>query len=376
MFGVNITLFKVFGIEIKIDFSWALIAIFIAWALAQGVFPQLYAGFSAAAYWWMALAAVIGLAASIIIHELAHSLVAKSLGLPLKSITLFVFGGVAELEEEPKSPIAELVMAIAGPLASVVLALLFGFAAQGAASVPALSPISSVFKYLSLINWVVAVFNMLPAFPLDGGRVFRAAIWAVKRDYTAATRMASRVGVGLGTILMGLGIIWVLVGQLVGGLWWVLIGLFIRSSASSAVYQEQMLRTFKGSPVQNFMTPDPVCTSPDCTLREFVDEYVYKYHFDLFPVTRDAELLGAMGLKEAKSVAREKWERVKVGDVMTPVSDENTIEATADAMKALLKMHKGKLSRLMVVENGRLVGVVALKDLLELLTLKMDLEGR
>jgi Zn-dependent protease/CBS domain-containing protein len=376
MFGLSVKLFRVFGIDVKVDFSWALFAIFIAWALAQGVFPQLYEGFSAAAYWWMALAAIIGLAASIIIHELSHSLVAKALGLPLKSITLFIFGGVAELEEEPKNPFTEFVMAIAGPAASVVLALLFGWIARGAASVSFFASLSNVFEYLLLINWVLAAFNMLPAFPLDGGRVFRSIVWAVKRDLTAATRIAARMGVMLGTSLIVLGVIWAILGQFAGGLWWVLIGLFIRSAASGAVYQEQMLRLFKGAPVRDFMTPDPICVAPDSTLREFVDSYVYEYHFDLFPVTRGAELLGAMGLNEAKTVAREKWDRVKVGDVMTPISDNNTIEVQADAMDALLKMHKGKVSRLMVVDSGRLVGMLALKDLLDLLSLKMALEGR
>lgn len=376
MFGLSVKIFRVFGIDIKIDVSWALIATFIAWALAQGVFPQLYEGLSPFAYWWMALIAVIGLGLSIILHELSHSLVAKALGLPLKSITLFVFGGVAELEDEPKNPIAEFAMAIAGPLASVGLAFFFSWAAAGTASVDGLGALVAVFEYLSLINWVLAIFNMLPALPLDGGRVFRAVVWAIKGDLAAATRIASRLGVALGTAIMILGVVWAVLGQFGAGLWWVLIGLFIRTAAAGAVYQEQMVSLFRGAPVREFMTPDPVSVPPDISLRVFIDDYVYEYHFDLFPVTRGPELVGAIGLKETKSVPRETWDRTNVEDVMTPVSDAITIAAAADAMDALTKMHKGKLSRLIVVDGGRLAGVVALKDLLDLLALKMALEGR
>lgn len=376
MFGLNVTLFRVFGIKVKVDISWALIATFIAWALAQGVFPSLYEGLGPLTYWWMALAAIIGLAASIIIHELAHSLVAKAMGLPLESITLFIFGGVAELGEEPKSPLAEFAMAIAGPVASVGLALLFSAMATGVAAIGLLSSTAGVFAYLSVINWVLAAFNMLPALPMDGGRAFRAVVWSLSGDFTGATRLAARIGVGVGTIIMALGLFWAVIGYFAGGLWWILIGLFIRSAAGGAVYQEQMLRLFKGAPVRAFMTPDPITVSPDLSLRAFIDDYVYKYHFDLFPVMRDRRLVGAIGLKETKSIHRDMWDMTRVEAVMAPVSEANMIEASADAMDALAKMRKGGLSRLIVVEEGRLVGVVALKDLLDLLALKMTLEGR
>ncbi len=376
MFGLSIRVLRVFGIDVKVDVSWALVATFIAWALAEGVFPQLYEGLSPFAYWWMALAAIIGLGLSIILHELAHSLVAKAFGLPLKSITLFVFGGVAQLEEEPGTPLAEFAMAIAGPLASVALAFLFGWMAQGAASIGALSALANVFFYLSMINWVLAAFNMLPALPLDGGRVYRAIVWAFTGDVSAATRSASRLGVALATAIIALGVVWALLGQFAAGLWWVLIGLFIRSAASTAVYQEQMQRLFKNAPVRDFMSTEPVSVSPELTISAFIEQYVYEYHFDMFPVMRDTALVGAIGLTEAKSAPRSSWATTLVGDVMRPVSEANTIDAAADAMEALSKMHKSRLSRLIVTENGRLVGMIALKDLLDLLSLKMALEGR
>ncbi|HXI87128.1 MAG TPA: site-2 protease family protein [Parvularculaceae bacterium] len=376
MFGLSVKLFRIFGIDIRIDLSWAVIALFIAWSLAMGVFPKLYEGFAPGAYWWMAVLAVIGLALSIIIHELAHSLVAKAEGLPLKSVTLFFFGGVSELEEEPKSPLAEFAMAIAGPAISVVLAFVFNEIARIVGEMRSFSAASAAFHYLALINFILAAFNMLPALPLDGGRAFRALIWAVKGDFTAATRLAARVGVWIATAIIAFGALGILVGGFVGGLWWILIGLFIRSMAASAVYQEQMMRLFKGAPVSDFMTRNPVAVPPDLTLRAFVDDYVYQRHFDLFPVVEGGALVGAIGLRETKSAPVDAWEKTRVGDVMARVDDTNTIEASVDAMTALAKMQKQRASRLIVVDRGRLVGMIALKDLLDLLSLKMALEGR
>jgi len=375
MFGLNIRVIRVFGIDIKIDASWAIIATFIAWALAQGVFPELYEGLSQSAYWWMALAAIIGLGVSIILHELAHSLVAKALGLPLKSITLFIFGGVAELEAEPKKPAAEFAMAIAGPLMSVVLALVFGRLGATAGNIAAFTPLASVFQYLSMINWVLAIFNMLPALPLDGGRVFRALAWRVTGDLKKATRMAAKLGVTIASVIMGLGLIWMLMGQFAAGLWWILIGLFIRSAASSAVYQGMMQRLFRGATVREYMGRHPIAVTPDISIRALVEDFIYEHHFDLFPVIRDGKLVGAVGLKEAKTAPRNRWGATTVSDVMTPVSADNTVEADEDAMAALMKMHKTKASRLIVVDHGRLAGVIVLKDLLDLLSLKMTLEG-
>ncbi|WP_411816064.1 site-2 protease family protein [Hyphococcus sp. DH-69] len=373
---MNIRIFRILGIDIKVDISWALIATFIAGALAQGVFPRLYEGLSPFAYWWMALTAIIGLALSIILHELAHSLVAKFLGLPLKSITLFVFGGIAELEAEPKSPLAEFAMAIAGPLMSVALAVLFGWTAANLAAVEMLSTISKVFEYLALINWVLAAFNMLPALPLDGGRVFRSIVWALTGDLTGATRISAKLGMAFATAIMILGVFWALLGQFAAGLWWILIGLFIRSASASTVYQELMQRVFKGAPLREFMSADPITVPPGITVSKLVEDYIYEYHFDLFPVVSETRLVGAVGLKETKNTHRDNWATTKVSDIMVPISDEITIDISADAMDALKKMHSSKHSRLLVTDKGNLVGMIALKDLLDLLSLKMALEGR
>jgi Zn-dependent protease len=207
---------SLFGVQIRIDASWILFALLIAWSLASGVFPEIYEGLPQASYWAMALATVAGVAASIILHELGHTLVGRRFGVPVRSITLFVFGGVAETEAEPRAPLAELLMAVAGPIVSVVLGsaflLLAGF-------IPAEAPpeYASVLHYLGVLNMTLAAFNMAPAFPLDGGRVLRALIWMSTGDALKATRIAARAGEVMGIVMMSLGALW---RPVFGGLCW------------------------------------------------------------------------------------------------------------------------------------------------------------
>jgi Zn-dependent protease/CBS domain-containing protein len=371
MFGQALTLFTAFGVRVKVDLSWALIALLIAWTLAQGAFPQLYGGFPAITYWWMAVVAVAGLAASIILHELAHSVVAKAFGMPIRSITLFIFGGVAELEEEPATPQSEFLMAIAGPLMSVALSGAFALLSGAAA---AAEPLSAVFAYLSLLNIVLAVFNMIPAFPMDGGRALRAAVWGFTGDFARATRAAAAAGQGFGWVLMGLGALFALSGQLIGGLWWVLIGAFVQGAARSSLLRLHARAAFAGRTVERFMTPDPDVVPADLGLRAFLDEHVYARHHDFFPVVADGRLVGAVGRSEIKAAPHERWDELTVGDIMVPVGADNAIAPDADAGEALARMQARGASRLLVVDGGRLVGVIALKDLLEVVALRMDLE--
>lgn len=374
MFGKQITLFELVGFKVKVDMSWVFLALLIAWSLAQGVFPAIYEGLPTRIYWWMGVAGVVGLFFSLVFHELSHSLVARRYGLPIRGITLFLFGGVAEMEEEPASPKAEFLMAIAGPIASGLLAAIFyGLSALGETQgLP--EAVLGVTRYLGFLNGLLAAFNLLPAFPLDGGRVFRAALWYWKGDLRAATRIASNVGTAFGFALMALGALHVLRGDFVGGMWWFLIGLFLRGAATASYYQLMTRRALEGEPVRRFMTSQPVSVPPDATVRQFVDDYVYKYYHDFFPVTRDSRLIGCVTTRQVKEVPHEQWDLKTVSAILSPCSEENTIEADADAVKALSRMQRSANSRLMVTDHGKLVGVIVLKDLLKLLALKMDLE--
>src|SRR5579885_3119155 len=237
MFGRRITLFKLFGFEVRVDASWLIIAALVTWSLALGLFPALLPGLTRRAYWQMGIIGAVGLFLSIIIHELFHSLVARRFALPMRGITLFVFGGVAEMGSEPQSPKVEFLMAAAGPLASIGLGgLFYGFARW--ARMDGWDPqIIAILAYLAWINWLLAAFNLIPAFPLDGGRVLRAALWHFQKDIVHATRTAALIGSGFGILLMVLGIYRLFFGDLISAIWYFLIGLFLRG-ASKASYEQ------------------------------------------------------------------------------------------------------------------------------------------
>ena len=375
MLGRHITLFTLFGFEVKLDFSWIFLALLISWSLATGYFPVTYTGLSATTYWTMGIAGALGLFFSIIFHEMSHSLVARQYGLPIRGITLFIFGGVAEMEEEPKDAKTEFLMAIAGPIASLLLALVFGLCATISINFGATAAVSGIFSYLSLINGVLALFNLVPAFPLDGGRVLRAALWRWKGDVRWATRIAARAGSGFGLVLIILGVLNILSGNFVGGMWWFLIGMFLIGAARGSYIQLQTRRAFEGETVARFMTESPVTVSPELSVAQLVDDYVYTYGHDMFPVLASGQLLGSVTIHDVKALPREKWASTQIGEIMTPRSETNTIGPREDALKALSLMQRGGRSRLMVADGSRLIGIVVLKDMLKLMSLKLDLEN-
>jgi Zn-dependent protease/CBS domain-containing protein len=310
----------------------------------------------------MGLACAIGVFFSIVFHEFAHSFVARQFGMPIKGITLFIFGGIAEMEKEPPSPRSEFLMAAAGPLASFLLAFLF-YEIESLAVARAW-PVSfvGVLDKLAYINVVVAIFNLVPAFPLDGGRMFRAALWKWKNDMRAATQISSRIGTGFGLALMILGGIAVIQGNFIGGMWWFLIGMFLQE-------------VLQGQPVRNFMRRNPVTVPPSITVQKWIEDFVYEHHFKMFPVMSDAELLGCVSIDKVKKIPRTDWPRKKISEVMEKVSESNSVPADADTMKVLSTMIRpDTASRFMVVEDGRLVGMISLKDLLELIALKLEIE--
>ena len=375
MFGKRIKLFKLLGFEVRIDWSWIIIALLITWSLSKGLFPAYYKNLSIQTYWWMGILGAAGLFLSIIAHEFSHSLVARKYGLPMKGITLFIFGGVAEMGEEPASPKVEFLMAIVGPLSSIIIALIFyGIHAIGKQTGLA-EPINGVVGYLAMINAILAGFNLLPAFPLDGGRVLRSILWAAKKNLRWATHISSRIGSGFGILLIVLGVIHVFRGDFIGGMWWFLIGMFLQSAAKMSYQQLLTRKALEGESIRRFMKTDPVTVSPSVSLEQLVEDYVYKYHFKMFPVVEDSDrLLGCVTTKQVKEIPRQDWGRKTVGEVASQCSSENTIEPQADAMQAISIMNRTGNSRLMVVEGGHLVGIIALKDLLELLSLKVELE--
>ncbi len=374
MFWKRITIFRLLGFEVKLDLSWLLLALLITWTLAEGVFPFHFPNLPVQTYWWMGAGGALGLLVSIVFHELSHSLVARRYGLPIRSITLFIFGGVAEMDREPPSPKAEFLMAVAGPIASMVLAVILYVAYQTVQPIDWAIPVTGVLYYLAYLNMLLAVFNLVPAFPLDGGRMLRAALWGWKGNIRWATRIASAAGSGFGLALIILAVLAILRGNFIAGMWWFLIGMFIRAAAGMSYQQLLMQETLRGERVHRFMNPAPITVPRSISLQALVEDYVYRYQFKMFPVTDNSRLFGCVTTRDVKTVRREDWPLRTVAEVLKPSSEENTIAPDADALEALSKMTRSSLSRLMVVEQGKLVGIIALKDLLRFFSLKLELE--
>jgi CBS domain-containing protein len=293
----------------------------------------------------------------------------------MKGITLFVFGGVSEMSEEPTSAKAEFLMAIAGPLSSIAIAIAcYGIYLQGLSGEWPES-LNGVVEYLAYINGLLAGFNLLPAFPLDGGRVLRAILWGLRKNLRWATRVSSAVGFGFGILFILFGVFQFLTGNVIGGIWLFLIGMFLENAARMSYQQLVIRKALEGEPVRRFMKTNPVAVSPSISIQQLVEDYVYKYHFQMFPIAEDHEkLLGCISTKELKEIPREEWGRRTVGEVATKCSAENTIDPQADATQALSLMARTGSGRLIVVEGNRLVGVITLKDMLKFLSLKMELE--
>lgn len=371
MFGKRVTLFKLAGFAVRVDVSWLFLAVLVTWTLAAGLFPVTEKGLNTTTYWLMGIAAAIFLFASIILHELSHSIVARRFNLPMKGITLFIFGGVAEMDDEPPSARVELATAAAGPISSYILAGMFYLVTLGY-SWPA--PVRGVLDYLVWINAVLATFNLLPAFPLDGGRILRSLLWAGKKNLRDATRVASRIGGIFAFILIALGIVSFFRGAIIGGIWWVMIGLFLRAASQSSYGQLLMRETLEGEPLTRFMTSDPVTVEPGTTVDRFVEDYVYEYHFKMYPVVDGNRLAGCVTTRDVKEIPRQEWSRRTVGEIAHECNDENSIDANSDAFEAWKKMHRSGASRMAVIDGGRLGGVVALKDLARFLALKLELD--
>lgn len=376
MYGKRFKLFELFGFNVYIDLSWLIIAALVTWSLARGVFPVFTRGLSGGTYWAMGIAGALGLFASIVLHEFSHSLVARRRGMQMQGITLFVFGGVAEMSEEPPDAASEFWVAVAGPAASVLLSAgCFGLYLLGRITDWPV-PVIGVLAYLAWINLMLVAFNLIPAFPLDGGRVLRSVLWAWKRNLRRATRIVSWLGTGFGFLLVALGIIAFFFGNFIAGIWWFLLGLFLRQAARMSYQQLLMRQALEGEPVRRFMHAEAVTVAPSLSIQEFVENYVYRHQFKFYPVVSNGQLLGCVNLRQVKEIPRSEWSHHTVGEMAKACSEENTIPADADAVQALGRMNQGRVSRLIVLDDrNHLAGVLALKDLLNFLSLKVELEG-
>ncbi|MDP2306826.1 MAG: site-2 protease family protein [Pseudomonadota bacterium] len=375
MFGRRFPLLRLFGFQVRADAGWLIIALFVTWSLALGAFPAIVPGLSAGVYWVMGFVGAMGLFASILLHEVSHALVARRYGLETRFITLWLFGGVAETVSEPPSALVELRVALAGPLCSFLLAIAamaLGLAVDYAGLPVA---VASLLVYLGWMNLVLAIFNMLPGFPLDGGRVLRAILWQVRGDLYSATRAASRVGQGIGIFLMAAGVLVGLGGNLLGALWWILIGSFLRRAAVSSMQQLDIQRVLEGVAVHRVMDRVPLVVSQSLSLERFVQDYAFVRGRMRFPVTQGDQLVGYVDVADVRAIPEADWPVRTVESVARPPSPSAVIDPDANGAEALRRMQEADATTLLVASDGRLEGVVTLDDLVRILGVKSTLEG-
>lgn len=363
------------GFRIGVDVSWFFIAILLSWTLASGYFPYYYPKLNPQSYWLMGILGMLGLFASVVLHELGHAIVARRFELKISQITLFIFGGVAELRSEPPSPKAEFFVAVAGPIVSVVISffmtMLTVFGEQAGLPIA----FTGVTSYLAFINMVIVIFNLIPAFPLDGGRIFRSVLWWWKDDLGWATRIASHIGGAFGFILILLGVLSLIFGDFLSGIWWIILGLFLRQAANSSRTQYYIRREMQGEQVRKFMTKGAITVSPDITVKEYIEQYVYQSQHHLYPVIdSNQDVLGYMSLREAKAVPPEEWTKMTVRKVMIPLTQLQTVSPDTNAYDALSLIQQEPTATLLVISDGRLSGILTAHDLFKLISLKLELE--
>lgn len=377
MFGKPFRLFRLFGFTVKADPSWLIVVALVVWTISVQ-FRGLYPGLPEAVYWSLGIMGAIGLFGSIVLHELAHALVARRFEMPIRGITLFIFGGVAEMESEPPTAKSEFWVAIAGPVMSAVIGLLlvFGLTPLGRATGMPL-PLQTLIFHIGVMNFILVAFNMIPAFPLDGGRVLRSLLWAIRSNLRWATKITSTIGSFFGLALIVLGV-WMMIrgeGSLMQGLWLAFIGWFLRNAAAASYQQLLIRRALEGEPVSRFMTPHPVTAPSEITLSDFVENYVYRYHFKMFPVVDgQGRLIGCISTKRLKELPREEWDTTIIREIAEGCSGRNTLRPDTDAMSALSRMQRLGVGRMMVTEGDQLVGIFSMRDVMKLMALRVELD--
>ncbi|GCE06518.1 site-2 protease family protein [Dictyobacter aurantiacus] len=362
---------KIAGIDIAFHVSWLIIAVLLCWSLATGWFGVRYPGWSTGAYWSVSVLATLLLFLSVFLHELAHALVARARGLQVKSITLFLFGGVSNIEQEPAAPDIEFQMALVGPLTSLALGGLSWLLALAIGHNG--SPLRAIFEYLALANLLLGVFNMIPGFPLDGGRVLHSIIWKIRGDVRSATRVATGVGQFIAYFFIFIGL-WIFFrGHVLDGLWIGFIGWFLLSGATAASAQGMLEGMFKGVRVDDVMNRSPATVPANISLQKLVDDYLLPYGWRSAFVLQGDQLAGLVALSDIRHVPREQWSQTPVGFVMVPLTRLHTINVGQSLNDVLPLMVGRDLNQLPVVSEGHLQGSISRENIMHFIEIKRSL---
>ena len=371
MYRGSIRLGTIFGIEIRLDYSWFIIFFLITWSLAAHRLPMMSPAWSTAAYWIVGIITSILFFSSVLIHELAHSMVALRQGVPVHSITLFIFGGAAQIAQEPKQAKDEFMMAFAGPAASLILSGIFwGLWLILHNTNEALVTILS---WLGSVNLMLAIFNFIPGFPLDGGRVLRAIIWGITHDFKRATQIASAIGRGIAFLFIFVGIWMIFSGNWVNGLWIAFIGWFLENAATASYRQVALRDILQGHTASEVMTTDCPNVLGNLTLDKLVNDYILYTTRRCFPVVENEKVKGIVTLHHVKDIPREEWHGTKVEDVMTPFDQMKKVGPKDGLYDILEMMTSEDINQLPVVEDSRLIGIVARDNILAFIHTKAEL---
>jgi Zn-dependent protease/CBS domain-containing protein len=357
--GGNLTIGRFGGVEVRLN--WSLIAVFalIAWSLAEGVFPSQNPGLSHGTYIAMAIVAAVLFLASILLHELGHSLVARREGIEVDSITLWLFGGVSQFKGRFKSAGDEFRVAISGPLVSIVLGVLFVLIAL--AHPP--SSVDGVAAWLGYINLILAVFNLLPASPLDGGRVLHAALWRAKGDFAWATRVASEIGQGFAYLFIALGLAMFIFQGSFSGAWLAFIGWYLLQGARAEARYVATEQALEGLRVRDLMVRDPVSVDADATIGRIMDDVAWSHRFTTYPVLDAGRPVGLLTFASVAAVPRSDWDTRRVRDTMIPLDQVPLLTEDEKAVDALAELATPNANRALVVDNGHLAGLLSITDL-------------
>jgi Zn-dependent protease/predicted transcriptional regulator len=367
----SIRIARIGGISINIHVSWILIFILVTWTLAVGYFPQYYPHWSPVLSWGIGVITSILFFVSVLVHELAHSFVARARGLPVHDITLFIFGGVSQLEDEPETAVTEFIMALVGPLTSIILGVCFGVVGLAASGVN--EPLAAIGKYLGWINIWLGVFNLIPGFPLDGGRVLRSILWQASGKLERATRWASLVGQAVAYLFILAGIWWIFTGDWVGGLWIAFIGWFLDNAASSSYRQLTVRNLLVGHKVKEVMSHDCLAVSPDTTLADIVNEQVMPKGARCFPVVEGGVVRGLLTLHNIKGVSQDRWPTTTVRQVMTPADGLKKVGPEEELWAAMQHMTEEGVNQLPVMDDGRLLGMLGRDNIVSFIRVRGEL---
>jgi Zn-dependent protease/CBS domain-containing protein len=370
---LSVKIGNLIGIPIVLHYTWFLALVFISWTLSIGYLPTQYPNLSTKSYWIIGIISTLLLLISVLLHELSHSYVAKKLNLSTSRIVLFIFGGVSQITEEPKDPSVEFKVSIVGPVTSYILALIFGILWYGLKQLNYSQLVLAPIHYGMLINALLGSFNLIPAFPLDGGRMLRAGLWKRTNDLVKATNIASKIGVAFAYFLMFIGIVSVIIEGYIGGIWLIFIGWFVKNGSESSMKQTIIGEALAGFKVSDIMTKKVHTISENTTANEIIENF-FKHKHGGFPVVEKGELTGCVTIQDVKKVPKEKWTVTKASHIMTKRKDLVLTTPKEPIVDAMTKMSKHNIGRLPVVHKGELVGIISRSDVMHIIRAKTELK--